>query len=149
MTFKEEVYKAYLDLLEDKISGLELVLQDLHKSAANETKSTAGDKHETALAMLQLEQENKRKQLAELLLQKAVLNRIDPTVVNKIISNGALVETDSGYFFISVALGKMIIRGNTVFALSLSSPLGKKLAENSGQGAVTMNNRTYQILSVV
>jgi hypothetical protein len=149
MTLKEEVYQVYRDLLEDKISQLELVLQDLHTSAANETKSTAGDKHETALAMLQLEQENKRRQLAELLQQKAVLNRIDPAVANKLISNGALVETDSGYFFISIALGKTIIRGNTIFALSISSPLGQRLAAHSGPGAVTMNSKVYQIISVV
>jgi hypothetical protein len=45
------------------VAAVQKVLADLHHSASNETKSTAGDKHETALAMLQLEQENKRQQL--------------------------------------------------------------------------------------
>jgi hypothetical protein len=42
---------------------LQQVLADLKESGANETKSTAGDKHETALAMLQIEQANTRGQL--------------------------------------------------------------------------------------
>lgn len=149
MTLKEEVYKKYSQLLDDRISHLESVLQDLRDSASNETKSTAGDKHETALAMLQLEQENKRRQLAEMLQQRAVFNRIDPSVPNNVISNGALVETDAGYFYISVALGKAIISDKTIFALSISSPLGKAMAQHPGKGTVEMNGRVYNILSVV
>ena len=51
-------------------------LNDLKESGANETKSTAGDKHETALAMVQIEQANIRKQLEEALAQKAILEKI-------------------------------------------------------------------------
>ena len=65
MTFKERVYQQFLQLIKDKILSLETILNDLNESAKNETKSTAGDKHETALAMLQIEQENTRKKIAE------------------------------------------------------------------------------------
>ena len=65
MSFKENVYSAFAQLLNEKINNVQQILQELHRSAANETKSTAGDKHETALAMLQIEQENKRSQLRE------------------------------------------------------------------------------------
>ncbi len=51
-------------------------LNDLKESGANETKSTAGDKHETALAMVQIEQANIRKQLEEALAQKVILEKI-------------------------------------------------------------------------
>ena len=70
MPLKETIYYFYKQQLQDKINHVQLILQELSQSAANETKSTAGDKHETALAMLQLEQENKRKQLNELRLQQ-------------------------------------------------------------------------------
>jgi hypothetical protein len=54
-----------------------LILNELNDSAKNETKSTAGDKHETALAMLQIEQENTRNKLKEIKEQKLQLDRID------------------------------------------------------------------------
>ena len=146
MTFKEKVYKAYKQLLEEKLINVQLVLKELHDSAANETKSTAGDKHETALAMLQIEQENKRKQLSELQLQQSLLNKIDPAIVSTVVLNGSLVRTDSGYFFISIALGKLVIEGKTVFALSPSSPLGQKMLHCSAPCKLELNGRSYTIL---
>ena len=148
MTFKEQVYEEYRQLLDEKISQVQIVLHDLYLSAASETKSTAGDKHETALAMLQLEQENKRTQLAELQSQKAIIARIDPAAVNSVISNGALVQTDAGIFFISVALGKITIKEKTVFALSLSSPLGKALSGHRAADKISLNGKDYVILNV-
>jgi transcription elongation GreA/GreB family factor len=148
MTFKEEVYEAFRQVLAEKISQVQVVLHELYLSASNETKSTAGDKHETALAMLQLEQENKRRQLAELQLQKAVLNKINPTSLNTVISNGALVHTDAGYFFISVALGKITIAGKTVFALSISSPLGQALSGHRATEKISLNEKQYDVLNV-
>ena len=70
MTLKQKVYQHYLQFVNGKISLLQQVLADLKESGANETKSTVGDKHETALAMLQIEQANKLKQLAEVIAQK-------------------------------------------------------------------------------
>jgi len=103
------------------------MLDDLKESGANETKSTAGDKHETALAMLQIEQANKRAQMDELLSQKTVLNKIDPSVKTIHVVTGSLVKTPLNYFFISVALGKAVIDDCNIIALSAQSPLGKTL----------------------
>ncbi len=148
MSFKQEVYRACCMLLDEKMKEVQQVLTDLHQSAANETKSTAGDKHETALAMLQLEQENKRRQLAGLQQQRIILNKIDPDVTNLVISNGALVKTNAGYFFVSVALGKIVIGETTLFALSLSSPLGQALAGHYPADKIELNGKHYTILNV-
>lgn len=67
MSFKEKVYQQYLQLVNDKIVSLQKILNELSDSAKNETKSTAGDKHETALAMLQQEQQNTSIKLSEAL----------------------------------------------------------------------------------
>jgi hypothetical protein len=75
MTLKEQVYTRCLEVLVGKINLLKQTMNDLKESASNETKSTAGDKHETALAMLQIEQENTNKQLENLLSQKMLLQK--------------------------------------------------------------------------
>ncbi len=143
--FKQKVFQHYQQLLDDKTASLQKILDDLKESGANETKSTAGDKHETALAMLQIEQANKRAQMQELLEQKAVLNKIDPTVIPVQVTNGTLIQTNKGYFFMSVALGKALIDNITVIALSAQSPLGKILM-GLKKGAVVSFNQTQYIV---
>ncbi|MBC7935047.1 MAG: hypothetical protein H7Y86_06775 [Rhizobacter sp.] len=143
MQLKQKVYHHYQQLLEDKISALQLVLDDLKESGASETKSTAGDKHETALAMVQIEQANKRAQMQELLSQKAILNKIDPAINTITIVTGSLVKSTSNYFFISVALGKSIVEGQNVIALSAQSPLGKILMGLKKGEGITFNQTQY------
>ena len=148
MTLKQKVHQHYLQMVNDKISLLRQILADLKESGANETKSTAGDKHETALAMLQIEQANKREQLQQLIAQKIVVEKINPTIVAPIVVSGSLIKTDKGYLFISVALGKAFVEGITFTALSPQSPLGKQLMGLKIKDSAIINNRSYYIESI-
>ena len=127
---------------------LQQVLADLKESGSNETKSTAGDKHETALAMLQIEQANTRGQLQEVLLQKSALEKINPAISASVIVNGSLIKTDKGYFFMSIAAGKIEIDNYSIIALSPQSPLGKKMMGLHQSDIVEMNGITYIIEGV-
>ena len=148
MTLKQKIYNHYLQVLNEKIAALQQVLSDLKESGANETKSTAGDKHETALAMLQIEQANKRAQLKEVLDQKAVYEKIDPSLSPVFIVNGSLIKTNRGYLFLSVAAGKAVVDGNAVVALSPQSPLGLKLMGLIANDVAEVNAVRYIIESI-
>jgi len=145
MTLKQSVYNHYLRVLDEKIVALQQVLNDLKESGTNETKSTAGDKHETALAMLQIEQANKRAQLKEVVDQKILFEKIDPLINTVAVVNGSLIKTNKGYLFLSVAVGKAIIDGNEVIALSRQSPLGAKLMGLKINDVAEVNNVSYLI----
>jgi hypothetical protein len=145
MNLKQKIYDHYLQVINDKISMLQQVLADLKESGSNETKSTAGDKHETALAMLQIEQANKRAQLQELLTQKTALEKIDPTITAPMIVNGSLIKTNKGYLFMSTALGKAVVEHINVIALSPQSPLGEKLMGLKVNEVVSINNIEYRV----
>jgi transcription elongation GreA/GreB family factor len=148
MTVKQKVYNHYMQKVNDKLSQLRQVLADLKESSSNETKSTAGDKHETALAMLQIEQANVGAQLQDILDKKAALEKIDPGLSAATIINGTLVRTDKGYLFISAALGKATIEGHAVIALSLRSPLGQKLMGLSVGDVAEINNTKYLVETI-
>lgn len=145
MTLKQKIYSHYLTVINDKIKLLQQVLVDLKESGTNETKSTAGDKHETALAMLQIEQANIRAQLNDVLEKKAALEKINPALSATKIVNGSLIKTNYGYLFISIALGKATIDGITVTALSPQSPLGTKLMGLAVTGNAVINTTHYII----
>lgn len=149
MTFKEKVYQQYLQIIKDKILSLETILNDLNESAKNETKSTAGDKHETTLAMLQIEQENTRKKLADTIEQKTQLERININQKSDTIIKGSLIKTDKGSLFLSIALGKIVIDEITITALSPQSPLGIKLLGLKINDMVEINNKQFLIIDIL
>lgn len=127
---------------------LEQNLESLFESAQNETKRTAGDKHETALAMLQLEQEKLRRQLQDAQLQQNLLSKIDPSYTSSKIINGSLVKTNNGHLFLSIALGKIVQDDIPVLSLSPQSPLGSQLLGLTVPAELQLNGRTYIIQEI-
>jgi hypothetical protein len=148
MTLKQKIFNHYLQVINNKVQMLQQVLADLKESGSNETKSTAGDKHETALAMLQIEQANTRAQLQEVINKKDALEKINPAVTAIKIINGSLVKTNRGYLFVSIALGKTVLDGITVIALSPQSPLGAKLMGLTTDDIAEVNGNKYVIESI-
>lgn len=148
MNLKQKIYNHFFDVINDKVAMLQNVLADLKESGSNETKSTAGDKHETALAMLQIEQANIRGQLQEALIKKSALEKINPNASAQIIVNGSLIKTNRGYLWMSIALGKAEIENITVIALSPQSPLGQKLMGLKTGDVAAINNIEYIIESI-
>lgn len=148
MTLKEKTYQACLALVQQKIDTLQRNLHDLSDSAGNETKRTAGDKHETALAMLQIEQENNSRQLKEVLQQKATLEKLDPHLETEMIVRGSLVHSNKGIYYISLGLGKMKVNEETVFAVSPEAPLGKLMLMKKAGDAFTFNDTDYKIITI-
>ena len=147
MSFKHQVYERYLQLINEKFNALQVILNELNDSAKNETKSTAGDKHETALAMLQIEQENTRNKLKEITEQKLQLDRIDINLKSEKIIKGSLIKTNHGYLFLSIALGKITVEHQQIIALSPQSPLGLKLVGAKINDEIKLNNLKYVIES--
>ena len=145
MTLKQQIHQHYLQLINQKVQLLQQVLADLKESGANETKSTAGDKHETALAMLQIEQANTRGQLKEVLEQKAALEKINPALSAAAVVNGSLIKTSRGWLYLSVALGRATVEDITVIALSPQSPLGKQLVGLKVSDVAVINSIHYEI----
>lgn len=124
-------------------------LDDLKEMGKNETKSTAGDKHETALAMVQLEQEKLRGQLKAAQQQLADFSKIDPNKTGPVVHLGSLVNTNRGIFLVSLALGKIQVDGTTIMALSPQSPLGEKLTGLQAGDEVVIMTTKYSIESVL
>lgn len=148
MTYKEKIHQHCLQWLQIKADRLQAILQDLKNSGANETKSTSGDKHETALAILQIEQEQTRQQLKQVHEQQAVLNKIDPVVVSTRVAIGSFIKSTNGNFYLSTAIGKMIVDEIPVIAISPNAPLAQKLAGLKSGEATILNNMEYKVLSI-
>lgn len=98
--------------------------------------------------MLQIEQANTREQLKEAVAQKNALEKINPSIPAIKIVSGSLIKTNRGYFFVSIALGKIVIDAATIMAVSPQSPLGIKLMGLIAGDIVAVNNNSYYIESI-
>lgn len=145
MLTKAVVFEKCMQSVHNKIESLEKALDELRESGMNETKSTAGDKHETALAMIQIEQENKRIQLKEVLQQYERLRKIDISIKSVSVGIGSLVQTNNAWLFISQAIGKITVGNETVIAVSPQSPLGIKLIGLKENDTAEFNGIKYTI----
>lgn len=148
MSLKKLAYEKLLLALHHKIEAIENDLLAIKESISNETKSTAGDKYETARAMLHIEQENVLKQLANAQHQKHELTAVDISQVSTIVRHGSLVTTNYVVFFIATAMGKIEIEGTTIITLSKISPLGKILMGKKANDMVMFDSRRYEIKKV-
>jgi len=148
MTLKQKIYNHYQFLLEEKIKTLQNMIADLAEDAQNDAKGSAGDKHETALSMMHLEQEKLNQKVKEALDQKNILDSIDISKVNEKVGLGSLVFTNSFTFFISQALPKINFEGKEIVALSPKSPLGIEMIGKKPQDEVSFNKINYKIISI-
>ena len=112
---------------------------DLNSAVSDDSKSTAGDKHETGRAMVHLEQEKLSQQLTKLNQLKEAFAKINPKENHNSIQFGSIAYTSNGIFFFSIGLGKLSVEGQDLFCLTLTSPLGQKMKNGKVGDKITMN----------
>lgn len=148
MINKEELYTLFLHKLNERINIFQSNMDDLSQSIMNETKSTAGDKHETALAILQREQSHVSKHLQQVLAQKNVLQLLAFQQQGEWITRGSLVKTNQGFFYVSVAMPKVEIQNVKVIGISSESPLGNELIGKKPGDQITVNGQIHIIETI-
>lgn len=145
---KELVHKVISANLQQRIDDLKVILQDSFDAAAEDTKSSAGDKHETSTAMAQLEQEKLTKQINEFLGLKTILKQINPARTHNKVELGSLVETNNGWYYFSIGLGAVNYEDTRVFCMTLQAPIGKLLEGKKVGESVVFNGNSTLVIGV-
>jgi len=147
MLTKKIIYQAVQEEIVRKSTIIETAFSDLNSAVTDDSKSTAGDKHETGRAMVHLEQEKLSQQLTSLNDLKEAVSKINPDEQHKDIQFGSFVQTNKGFFFFSIGLGKISIGKENVFCLTVNTPLGKNLIGKK-TGDIVQFNGQIEILRV-
>lgn len=148
MSTKEKIYNQLQNQLTDRIDAAKQLMDSHKESLQSDTKSTAGDKHETGRAMIQIEYEGSIKQWKTAVDMKNALDRIDPSIEKPVVGLGSLVTTNQGNYYLSISLGKVTIEEMDCFAISLGSPIGKFLLGKVKGEEFEFMNKQYQIGSI-
>ena len=120
---KKQILDIFKQQVDAKINDLKKQIKDLAEDAQNDAKGSAGDKHETGLAMMHLEQEKLNNKLKQALDQAQILNSIDTDKILNKAAMGALVELPLGYFFVSDALQPINFNSNKISPVSIQAPI--------------------------
>lgn len=146
---KIELYRACEEYIEAKSMNIEGLMRSCQEALESESKSSAGDKHETGRAMLHLEMEKASQQYAVIQQMKVLLKKIDLTKPHVQIRLGSLVKTDLGLYFISISAGSIISGGHEYYAVSPSSPVGALLLGQQKGSQVYLGDKKITILQVI
>ena len=114
-------------LLTSKLQTIQRQIDEIRLALAEDTKSTAGDKHETSRSMAQLEQEKLGKQYLETKKIQDFLSLISDRTAGTAIQIGDLIRTNMGWYYLGIPLGKVTLDTHPVFCISGASPLGTQL----------------------
>ena len=143
---KQQLYQKCLDFVDERLKTITNIMDSNKKALFSETKSSAGDKHETGRAMLQLEMEKTSQQLVSINQMKRVLDKIKLENNSKIISLGSLIVTDKATYFLAISIGKITIDLIDYYAVSTNSPIGKQLLGKHIGDVVLFNNAKISAL---
>jgi len=145
---KRELLKKCNEVVDIKYETVTKIIASNKKALESETKSSAGDKHETGRAMLQLEMEKASQQFASISSMREVLRKMDVSKKNEIGKLGSLIFTNSGIYFLAISIGQININGSDIFVISPSSPIGNLLLGKIKGDIFRFNDNDIKVLEV-
>lgn len=80
--------------------------------------------------------------------QEQTLKHIETDRMSDTVIPGSLVQTDSGYFYIAISAGQLVVDGMKYYAISMDSPLGGQLKGKRAGDSYELNGKSFQVKSV-
>lgn len=148
LDLKKALHLACLDNLQKRYDTIEASLKSIEESRNNETKSSAGDKHNTARAMMQIEENKAKRQLSETILAMQELKQIDTDKKYDTAISGSLISTNKGEYYISIGIGKITIDKVLYYCISKNAPIGIKLIGKKAGGEIEFNGSRILITGI-
>jgi len=149
LKIKEALFEQCEAFVNKRLYNIENAISSNQKALQSETKSSAGDKHETGRAMLQLEMEKAGQQLAGIVQMKEILAKIDLSKTSKNACLGSLILTEKAGYFLSISAGQLVVEDTVYFAISVSSPIGKLLLGKQEKEVLSFNGNPIVIHEIV
>ena len=148
MTLKRRLHAHCLKVLTDRIAAIDAIMAECQEAANSESKTTAGDKHETGRAVAQLDRENHAVQRISALKSLDLLRSIDLGLLFEEADTGALIHTDRGYIFLAISAGTIEIDGQMCRLVSVDSPFGQSFLGAEEGDDIQFRHQDYEVLTV-
>lgn len=148
-TLKEQLYSLCESYIRDQEAEIKKLIAEAQEAANNETKSSAGDKYETAREVMQQDINLNLARLGELSKLRTTLEHINPAQAANVALPGSVVYSNNGNFYIAISAGQVTVDGVKFFCISPASPIGSKLLGNQPGYSFDLNGKSFVIENVV
>ena len=145
---KESLYQFCLSFVQERNARINSQINGIQEALGSETKSSAGDKHETGRAMLQLEREKLGQQLSEAEHMGRILGKVDISSKKTMASLGSLVKTTTANYFLAISAGEYKSGNGKNYCISLNTPIGIMLLGKTVGDTISFNGERIKILDI-
>ncbi|MFC0185362.1 hypothetical protein SAMN04515674_103140 [Pseudarcicella hirudinis] len=142
---KSEIIIQIKESIDQRMQTSREAMQAAQNSANEESKSSAGDKYETARAMGQLDRDMHARQYEQARQERVIVERLDDHIFTEKIGLGSLVKTTEIWFFIAVSTGLISVKGQQVIVVSPQSPVGQLLIGKKSGDFFTFKGKQTKI----
>ncbi|WP_036195381.1 GreA/GreB family elongation factor [Maribacter antarcticus] len=146
---KEAAFKHCQTFVTERLGRLNSQAKEISDALTSETKSSAGDKHETGRAMLQLEREKLGIQLADAEIIQALLHKVPANVTSASVGLGTMVKTTTSTYFIAISAGECAYENQKVFCISPATPIGKLVMGKQIGDSFTFQSKENKLLIII
>ena len=145
---KTEAYRFCQEYVDLRIERIKKQINEVRASMSSESKSTAGDKHETGRAMLQLEREKLGQQLFEAEKMQQLLKKVPINTNGKRVVLGSMVRTNSAIYYIAISAGQYLYQNSKIFCISADTPIAKLLWGKTENDTFVFNGAEFKIIEI-
>ncbi len=148
MALKQKLHQYCQFTLNNRLEAIQNSIRDLQNALESETKSSAGDKHETGRAMLQLEREKTGQQLSEIQKLQEVIQKINPESKHIKGALGSVIYTTKSNYFIAISIGEIEIDNTTYYAISPRTPIAQLLLSKEVGDDIAFRDTKFTITEI-
>ena len=150
INLKDLLFNHCENHINTKLKNYLKIDQELFKSLNEETKSSAGDKHETTRAMIQIEREKNSKRIKEIENSKKQLIVIKSVQLDNLkVSPGSIIFTSNNNYFISISSEIYSSDTNKIYCVSTNTPIAKSYLGKKIGDIVIFNNIESKIEKII
>jgi len=149
LQLKQLLYELCKEYVSSGVAAARQAIDNARDAADDDTKSSAGDKFETAREIMQQDIDLNTAHLNELQKLKASLDLIDPAHHSDTVHAGSVVHTNQGNYYIAISIGKLTANDVTYYAISPSAPLGALLIGHKAGDTFSFNGKDFTIKEIL
>lgn len=142
---KQQLLERCEAFIDKRLANVQHNIAEVQEALTSETKNSAGDKHETGRAMLQLEREKFGTQLSEVNQVRQALSKINVLKQSETICLGSVIITNKSNYFIAISAGEIESDNIKFFAIAPNTPIGQLLLSKKIGDIVLFRDQEFTI----